>query len=65
MASRPRADTALTASHVALDPGTAEFYREALRALNEASVPFLVGGARALTCRPRRRTPVPGEQDGG
>jgi len=48
MASRPRADTALTASHVALDPGTAEFYREALRALNEASVPFLVGGAYSL-----------------
>ena len=32
----------------ALDPGTAEFYRCALRALNENRVPFLVGGAYSL-----------------
>lgn len=31
-----------------LDPGTAMIYRRAVRALNDAGVPFLVGGAYAL-----------------
>jgi hypothetical protein len=38
----------LTVVDAALPPETREFYREALRVLREAGVPFLVGGAYAL-----------------
>ncbi|MET0312263.1 MAG: nucleotidyltransferase [Burkholderiaceae bacterium] len=33
-----------------VDPDVAEFYRRALRALNDAGIPFLVGGAFAHAC---------------
>ena len=33
-----------------VEPRVADFYRQALCALNEASVPFLVGGAFAHAC---------------
>jgi hypothetical protein len=33
-----------------IEPGVADFYRRTLRALNEAGIPFLVGGAFAQAC---------------
>ncbi|WP_298923343.1 nucleotidyltransferase [uncultured Ramlibacter sp.] len=41
-----------------VDPLTADFYRQALRALNEAQIPFLVGGAFAHACYTGIRRPT-------
>ena len=48
MSRQPREAPGAVVPAVELDPRTADFYREAVKALSDQSVPFLLGGAYAL-----------------